>query len=742
MERLHGNTAGAVLLAYDDAVLHTSLRREALYLGAFTLLTVIATYPLILHAVSAIPGYGDAYQFYWNLWWVKRALLVLHANPYTTVDVFHPYGAELYFHTLNLLQDVLALPIIVAFGLPAAYNSLVLLAGALSGYGAYRLAFYVLAQDIDPDGTATFPQAARLAAWVAGAVFTLSSYRFVHLLGHLDLVSTQWLPFFVLFLLKTRREPGWRNPLWCALFLAATTLTSFYYAAFLFVFLGFFAVTVLARREPGWRDGLKRVAIAVMLFAVLVGPLLAALLSRGVREGRTSNPAYDIDRFSGDLLALAVPSPLHPIWGEAVAPAYRVIARNGSGLESVMYLGVVPVLLAAVAVRRYGLRAWMFWLGGWALFTALALGPVAHVGGQPVAAALKMLMPYTWLSRLPYGDIPRVPARFVVMSTLCLSMVAGGGVWWLLRRLDRPRALGATLAIAGLILFENAVWPMPLGDLRVSPFFDRVGREPVRSGLIEVPIPDDPATYPQRMLWQTVHGQPVFGGYLSRSLPPLPFDAVPGIAQFKKPSGAIDDIVRYDARELPAISLAVLEAYGAGHLVIDKRAIGVPDGQRTMQVADALFGPGARVFEDALVAAYAIPRGGSRPPAIWLDTGWSYLERLDRPGNEQRPLRWRWMSERARVGIMTAAPTLVRLRITAQAFSRARRLQLRLAGSEVATWSIEVTRAEVETPEFGIPAGISFLELISLDGTTSAGADPRRLSIALYDAELLREPAP
>jgi hypothetical protein len=716
----------------------SSLRREALCLGAYALLAVIATYPLILYAGTAIPGAGDAYQFYWNLWWVKRALLELQANPYTTVDVFHPYGAELYFHTLNLLQDVLALPIIVAFGLPAGYNSVVFLAGALSGYGAYRLAFYVLAHDLDPDGTAASPRAARLAAWVAGAVFTLSSYRFVHVLGHLDLVSTQWLPFVVLFLLKTRREPGWRNPLWCALFLAAATLTSFYYAAFLFVFVGFLVVAVLARREPGWRDGLKRTASAMMLFAVIAGPLLAALLSRGVREGRTSNPAYDIDRFSGDLLALVVPSPLHPIWGEVVAPAYRLIARNGSGFESVMFLGVVPVLMAAVAVRRYGMRAWMFWLGGSALFTALALGPVPHIGGQPMAPALSVLMPYTWLSRLPYGDIPRVPARFVVMSTLCLSVLAAGGVWSLLRRLDRPRALGATLALAGAILFENAVWPMPLGDLGVSPFFHRLAREPVRAGVIEVPIPDDPATFPQRMIWQTVHGQPVFGGYLSRSLPPLAFDAVPGFAQFKNSSGAIEDIVRYDARQLSAISLAVLAAYGAGHLVIDKRVLSVPDRQRTGQVADALFGPAARVFEDDRVAAYAIPRGGVPQPAIWLDTGWSYLEQLDQSAGEPQALRWRWMSERARAGVGAAAPTRLRLRLTAQAFGRARRLEIRMQGTVVARWTIQTTRADFETPEFNVPAGASFLELISLDGATAAGADPRRLSFAVYRAELLQ----
>ena len=39
---------------------------------------------------------------------------------------------------------------------------------------------------------------------VTQAYLTLSE-----VLGHLDLLSTQWLPCFVLFLFKTRREPGW-----------------------------------------------------------------------------------------------------------------------------------------------------------------------------------------------------------------------------------------------------------------------------------------------------------------------------------------------------------------------------------------------------------------------------------------------------------------------------------------------------------------------------------------------------
>jgi hypothetical protein len=41
----------------------------------------------------------------------------------------------------------------------------------------------------------------------------------------------------------------------------------------------------------------------------------------------------------------------------------------------------------------------------------------------------------------------------------------------------------------------------------------------------------------------------------------LPFDAIPGFGQFKTASGEIDDVVRYEADVLPAISLAVLNAY-------------------------------------------------------------------------------------------------------------------------------------------------------------------------------------
>jgi hypothetical protein len=716
-----------------------TIGREAGCLAAYAAAAACATYPLVLRFTTAIPGYGDAYQFLWNLWWVKRALVDRHESPLVIGDVHFPYGSHLYFHTLNLLQDVMALPITILAGLPAAYNFLVVLSFTLSGYAMYRLSRYVLDHDVDRDCSAAQDGRARLAAFVAGMAFTLSSYRFVHLLGHLDLLSTQWLPFTALFLLKARRETSWRNSLYLGAFLAATTLTSSYYASYMLVFVGLVVTHVVARRDDGWRGALGRIAAAVGVFALLVSPVLMPMLALGRTQGRTPNPGYDVDRFSADGLAFVMPSSLHPLWGRSVAPVYDIIARNGAGLEAIVFLGGVALLLAICGLKRMHRRVWTFWLVGCLVFGALALGPVLHLGGSALAPSLSALMPYRLFARLPYGDIPRVPARFVVMAMLCLSVLAALGAWSLLRSLTMPRAAAATVALTATIGFENAVVPLRLTDVQVPPYFDRLARETGREGVIEVPIPDDPAEFPRRMLWQAVHGQPVYGGYLSRGLPPLAFDAIPGFAQFKTLSADIDDIVRYDARELPAISRGIFAAYRAGRIVIEKPLMTAEAAARARALADSLVGSSAREYEDESTLAYVIRPAGERfVPAPWLDTGWSYIERLEAGDAAGRALRWRWMGERARIGIITSDSARVHLSFTAQALGRPRRLRLAIGESEIATLTVTPERTVYETPEFTAAAGSTFVEWTSLDGADSPGTDPRRLSVALFTLQVVR----
>ncbi len=110
-------------------------------LGGYVLLALVMTYPLVLHLGSSIPGDGfDGWQNYWNLWWVKTALLDLHQSPYFTHYLYYPAGYSLLFHTLNIFNSFLSLPVQLAWGLAASYNFVVLFSFVMGGYGAYLLA--------------------------------------------------------------------------------------------------------------------------------------------------------------------------------------------------------------------------------------------------------------------------------------------------------------------------------------------------------------------------------------------------------------------------------------------------------------------------------------------------------------------------------------------------------------------------------------------------------------------------
>ena len=69
----------------------------------------------------------------------------------------------------------------------------------MGGYGAYLLALYVLRQA----SSASFSSMrnAQLAAFVGGAIFTFSPYHMAHLLGHMQLIALEWIPFYALAVL-------------------------------------------------------------------------------------------------------------------------------------------------------------------------------------------------------------------------------------------------------------------------------------------------------------------------------------------------------------------------------------------------------------------------------------------------------------------------------------------------------------------------------------------------------------
>src|SRR5438270_3971020 len=223
---------------------------HGLALLGYLVLALVFTYPLVLNFASAIPGDGyDGLQNYWNLWWVRRALLDLNSSPFFTTDLYYPTGTSLLFHTLNVFNGLCSLPIHLLSNLAITYNVVVLFTFVMSGYGTFLLAKHVMS-------TGRLPTSDSIA-FVAGFIFAFAPVRFAHLLGHMQVLSTEWLPFFALTMLRSYENVlSPRRIILPALFLGLNALCDWYFVLYAFIFAGLLALWGVRRSMT--TDGQKR----------------------------------------------------------------------------------------------------------------------------------------------------------------------------------------------------------------------------------------------------------------------------------------------------------------------------------------------------------------------------------------------------------------------------------------------------------------------------------------------------
>src|SRR5436309_2460610 len=106
---------------------HSSLAKGLIFpVLFFVAWAAIFTFPLITHlsdAVTLTRG-GDAWLHMWDLWWADKSLVGLHHNPYHTDYLLFPTGLNLYYHSLDLFNGFLSIPLQHVSGLTATYNLL------------------------------------------------------------------------------------------------------------------------------------------------------------------------------------------------------------------------------------------------------------------------------------------------------------------------------------------------------------------------------------------------------------------------------------------------------------------------------------------------------------------------------------------------------------------------------------------------------------------------------------------
>lgn len=466
-------------------------------LALYALVFYVFTFPLLgRFSTHFFADAGDGLQNVWNLWWFETALTRLGTSPWFTTWLHFPHGTTLLGHTLGPFNGLLALLLEPWLGLVRAHNTLVIFSFVAGAWTAFLLALHVSGR--------------WLASLIAGFVFGFSSYHFAHAQGHLNLLSLEWIPVFLLAWLRLLGRPSPAAALGASLALLLVLLCDYYYFLYC-VLAGALVLGVEALRRRDWCFALRqpllgRLAVFVGASAVTSGPLVVALLFRHSRDSFTGE--HRATNFSLDLLALWIPG---ICWRfHAWTEAYW--SRLPATIESSVSLGFGATLAVLLATSRRvrgqveGLSVWWAFL---LFFGAMSLGPVLQIWGriQPVP------LPYLALELLlPPLRVSGVPVRMVVMVTLSAGILGGLALDALLRRGRLARA-GALLILACMV-FEMLPKPIPTTDSREIPgWVAPLAALSKQYGFMDVAdaIPVGEALY-----LQTLHEVPMFEGYISR----------------------------------------------------------------------------------------------------------------------------------------------------------------------------------------------------------------------------------
>jgi hypothetical protein len=614
--------------------------------GIYMLLGIAFTWPLAAHMQTEVIQKGsvpvDSGQNIWNIWWVQHALLNGH-NPYFTNYLFYPEHVNLFWQTLGLPNALLMLPVSLAWGPVAAFNLLVLLSFGLGGYFMYRIAYNVTAD--------------AWAALVAGFVFAFSAHHMQPLLGGaLEIVSIQWVPLYILLLMRAFQKPSLLRCVATALALTAATLVSSYFGLFGAIYTLFHGAIVFFKARGRRRWTLLGAGAAIgALWAISLLPFIWPLDSLGgvaIADWHTRqvfHSAAVVDLLSGNVL--------HPLWGSYVRQ--RAEQLHPFGIEIGASAGIVAYALIGYGAARNWRQTWPWLVLAGAMFV-FALGPELKITqaqtGIPLPfAALDLFGPFRNSSR---------PSRFITLMMVPVSVMVSIG-FHALRAL--PRRDLVCSAVAALLVFEYLVQPWPMLALHVEPLYARLAQDAMPGAMLELPPKNDSSQY---LLNQIEHGRPLMGGYLARTpaYPLIGFATATRrlwFAQSPQP-----DIFQ-------ASAVAELGALGVRYVVLHLDEL---SHHGAANIRKQLATGGATLLsQETNLEVYQVP---SRMAAALLpQAGWYDMET-----DGQR--RWRWMSQQAQLILASNADAVVAMSLSATAYQENRPLHVLLDGMPVGAWTI------------------------------------------------------
>ncbi|HKP52864.1 MAG TPA: hypothetical protein VJ183_09445 [Chloroflexia bacterium] len=518
-------------------------------LAFFTLVTIVATWPMLPQLGGYVIDKGDPLYSVWAMAWQGHALIT---DPLQLFDanVLYPFKGTLAFDELSFAEAVLAAPFYWLLGNPVLSHNIVLFATfALSGY-----AVWLLVRELTGSGW---------AGLVGGAAFAFSFYRLNHL-PHMTLISTQWLPLVLLSAYKLLWTRKWKWAWALGGFFTLQALSGHYLAFYTAMALGLLFVFyfLVERKLFSWAV-IGKVAAGLGVSLLVMLPILVPYVQlQGAQEFKRS--LFEAERFSNTLASFLAVFRGNPIYQTLLAPfadpGFWAIERSAFPGLAVLVLGVLGCVWAwrgrqkvegrgqkaegseqkaegrrqragdvyidvdvmgeldsnsiDPKLQKSEIRNPKSEIGKHAAFYAilallsalLSLGPSLQItyapsNYDPEAIQRIIPLPYEFLHDwVPGFQSMRVVTRIGVLTALALSVLAGIGAYFVLRWLrGRLRghagqrfALPAVAVVLALLpVFESWSAPVAMSAVgtrdAVPPVYRWLGTQP-RTVIVEYPM--------------------------------------------------------------------------------------------------------------------------------------------------------------------------------------------------------------------------------------------------------------
>jgi hypothetical protein len=535
--------------------------------------------PLHLATALLGPISQDTGVYVWNLWVFRHEIVAHHHLPFATIEILSLAApVPLALHNYTAVADLLAFPFLPWLGTVRTFNILVIgsgvlsafamflfarratghagaawLAGLLFGFSPYMSArtseHFSLVQTAPIVLFALLFDRLRIAPTMGVAAATGATVSIAYLCDpyyavYCVLIAAFTIAYSAVIVRDdvaparpTRRVRFARGAVIAVLVgvVAAiavggggqfsilnirVSMTQLYTPVLLLTASVALRVWIAVRPRLGWAfpvrlPPLRMLMVSAIACAAVLAPVLLPMAApTGERQWISPKVFWRSSAAGLDLFTLITPNPLHPWFGRYFDGWLARLPHTAiENIASIPWTVVAIIAVAAWLRRSFAPRYWVVFT---LFFASLALGPFVQAAGQN----LYVPTPWAFLRYLPVIGAARMPTRMIAVVMFGVALLLAFAIRELNARVRRPALL--TACLSGLLLLELLPSPRPTYSAEVPEIYKIVAADPRPVALLSLPfgLRDGMSSYgnasPTRQFFQTVHGKPIVGGYISR----------------------------------------------------------------------------------------------------------------------------------------------------------------------------------------------------------------------------------